>query len=154
MRCLVRSAQALADSARGRNADPVEALRQALAAAGAASQFVADAAADRFQRADPAQLDRLVARALVRRPAWLVLDEPTEGLDIGTEEALLGTLAALHRDEGVTLLFVTHKLSIAARYATHVALFHEGRVTTGRRDPVLASEPARRIFGVELEGRA
>lgn len=92
----------------------------------------------------------LVARALVRRPGWMVLDEPTEGLDVGTEELLLRTLDALHRDEGVTLFFVTHKLSIAARHATHVALFHDGRVSSGRRDEVLASEPARRIFGAEL----
>jgi ABC-type cobalamin/Fe3+-siderophores transport system ATPase subunit len=79
-----------------------------------------------------------------------VLDEPTEGLDIGTEESLLDTLAGLHGDDGVTLLFVTHKLSIAARHASHVALFHDGRVSAGPRDEILASGPARRIFGAEL----
>lgn len=111
------------------------------------------AAADYWSLSGGQQRRALVARALVRRPAWLVLDEPTEGLDVGTEEALLGSLRRLHRDEGVTLLFVTHKLSIAARHATHVALFHDGRVSAGPREEVLASEPARRIFGVELEGR-
>jgi ABC-type Mn2+/Zn2+ transport system ATPase subunit len=91
----------------------------------------------------------LVARGLVRRPSWLVLDEPTEGLDAGTESLLLATLAELHAEEEVTLFFVTHRLSIAARHATHVALFHDGRVETGPRDVVLASEAARRIFGAE-----
>ena len=92
----------------------------------------------------------LVARALVRRPAWMVLDEPTEGLDVATEEAVLETLGELNRRDGVTLLFVTHKLSVAARHASHVALFDDGRVLAGPSDEVLASEPARRLFGVEL----
>ena len=39
---------------------------------------------------------------------------------------------------------------IAARHATHVALFHEGRVETGPKAEVLGSETARRIFGAEL----
>lgn len=67
VRCLVRSAQASAESARERNANAAADLRQALAAASAARQFVADAAAGRFEHADPAQLARLVARALVNR---------------------------------------------------------------------------------------
>ena len=40
----------------------------------------------------------LLARALIRRPAVLVLDEPTNGLDLPTEDALLRFLAGLHRD--------------------------------------------------------
>lgn len=111
------------------------------------------AEADYWSLSGGQQRRALVARALVRRPAWLVLDEPTEGLDVGTEEALLETLAELHRREGVTLLFVTHKLSIAARHASHVALFHDGRVSAGPRAEVLASEPARQIFGAELGSR-
>lgn len=111
------------------------------------------AAADFWSLSGGQRRRALVARGLVRRPSWLVLDEPTEGLDVGTEESLLGTLASLHAEESVTLFFVTHKLAIAARYATHVALFHDGGVATGPRDAVLASETARSIFGAEL-GRA
>ena len=55
----------------------------------------------------------LVARALVRRPRLIVLDEPTEGLDVASEESFLATIDELHRAEQLTLLFVTHKLRIA-----------------------------------------
>jgi zinc transport system ATP-binding protein len=88
----------------------------------------------------------LVARALVRRPSLLVLDEPTEGFDVPTEESLLRTLADLRAEDGLTILFVTHKLSVAERFATHVALFAEGRVAAGPRDAVLG-DAARRVFG-------
>jgi len=126
-----------------------EALRWALEQVG----LLERAEDDYWSLSGGQQRRALVARALVRRPSWLVLDEPTEGLDIGTEESLLTTLATLHREQRVTLIFVTHKLSIAARYASHVALFSDGRVLAGARDEVLASEPARRIFGAELERR-
>lgn len=84
----------------------------------------------------------LLARALVRRPELLVLDEPTEGLDAPTHEALLRTVDALQR-EGLTLLVVTHRLEIARERADHVALFVDGGVIAGPRDEVLATEAAR-----------
>jgi ABC-type Mn2+/Zn2+ transport system ATPase subunit len=90
----------------------------------------------------------LVARALVRHPRLLVLDEPTEGLDVASEEAFLATIDELHRAEHLTVLFVTHKLRIAARYATHVALFGSGRVRTGPRDAVLVAADLEATFGV------
>lgn len=98
----------------------------------------------------------LVARALVRRPRLMILDEPTEGLDVRSEEAFLRTLGHLNRVEGMTLLFVTHRLSIAARYATHVALFHEARLRAGTRDEILRSAEIERVFGLALDlvGRA
>jgi ABC-type Mn2+/Zn2+ transport system ATPase subunit len=93
----------------------------------------------------------LVARALVRRPHLMLLDEPTEGLDVASEHALLQTLEALRREEALTLLFVTHKLRLAARFATHVALFHAGRVRAGPRAAVLAREVVEETFGVPPE---
>jgi zinc transport system ATP-binding protein len=87
----------------------------------------------------------LLARALVRRPELLVLDEPTEGLDAATHEALLRTVDALRRD-GLTLLVVTHRLEIAREHADHVALFVDGRVVAGPRDEVLETDAARTVL--------
>jgi ABC-type Mn2+/Zn2+ transport system ATPase subunit len=93
----------------------------------------------------------LVARALVRRPSVLILDEPTNGLDVAAEDAVLRFLAELNREEQQTLLFVTHNLAIAARYATHIALFHAGEVTSGPRQEVLNRQTLERIYGVAVE---
>jgi ABC-type Mn2+/Zn2+ transport system ATPase subunit len=92
----------------------------------------------------------LVARALVRRPSLMIVDEPTEGLDPAAENALLRNLAALNTGEGMTLLFVTHKLPIAARYATHVALLHSGTAHCGTRDAILVPDELERAYGTSV----
>jgi ABC-type Mn2+/Zn2+ transport system ATPase subunit len=92
----------------------------------------------------------LVARALVRRPTLLILDEPTNGLDPSTEDALLQLLGALSAQEHQTMLFVTHDLAAAVRYATHVALFRNGGVATGRRDQVLDAQNLERLYGAAV----
>jgi zinc transport system ATP-binding protein len=53
----------------------------------------------------------VVARALVRHPELLVLDEPERGMDASALERFYGKLSELHRDRGVTVLVVSHDLS-------------------------------------------
>lgn len=89
----------------------------------------------------------LVARALVRRPTLLILDEPTNNLDLTTEGAFLQTLSALHAEEQNTVLFVTHNVSIAARYATHIGLVAGGTLVPGRREQVLTAHNLEQLYG-------
>lgn len=124
-----------------------ERVRWAIAAVGLAGRErsdVHDLSGGMRQRAT-------VARALVRRPALLVLDEPTASLDPASQEALLLMLARLHRESGLTLLFVCHDVAVAARYATHVALFHDGMVEAGPRELLLDAAALTRTYGVPLE---
>jgi ABC-type Mn2+/Zn2+ transport system ATPase subunit len=93
----------------------------------------------------------LVARALVRRPAFLILDEPTNGLDLAAEEAFLHVLADLHVRDRLTIIFVTHDVTIAARYATHVALFHSAGLESGPREAILRPATLARAYGVAVE---
>ena len=81
----------------------------------------------------------LLARALVRRPTLLLLDEPTTYLDRDGERLMLEVLGELERDEGVTLVLVTHDERIARRYATHVALLGEQTLAAGDRATMLAA---------------
>jgi ABC-type Mn2+/Zn2+ transport system ATPase subunit len=75
----------------------------------------------------------LVARALVRAPAMLALDEPMSHLDDDTAESLLGDLVAMNRTDGITLLLVTHDAAVAEAHASHVALFRDGTAIAGDR---------------------
>jgi ABC-type Mn2+/Zn2+ transport system ATPase subunit len=92
----------------------------------------------------------LIARALVRQPSLLLLDEPTNGLDLPTTDALLQFLVALHRQEQVTLLFVTHDVTLAARYATHVLLLRAGHAVVGPASEVLTPHHLARVYGVGI----
>ncbi len=56
-----------------------------------------------------------VARALINEPKLLLADEPTGSLDEGTSQSIADLLAELNRDEGVTLVVVTHSRALAAR---------------------------------------
>jgi ABC-type Mn2+/Zn2+ transport system ATPase subunit len=93
----------------------------------------------------------LIARALVRQPRVLVLDEPTNGLDLEAEDTALRFLAELNRQEQHTVLFVTHNITLAARYATHVAFFHNGSVVSGACQAIMQRETLERIYGVAVE---
>jgi ABC-type Mn2+/Zn2+ transport system ATPase subunit len=92
----------------------------------------------------------LVARALIRRPRLLLLDEPTSGFDAPSTDAFLRCLATLHHDEGLTLLFVSHDLVMVGRYATHVLLLHTQGALAGPCQEVLRHPSLEQLFGSEL----
>lgn len=92
----------------------------------------------------------LVARALIRRPRFLLLDEPTSGFDAPTTDAFLRCLAALHHDEGMALLFVSHDLLMVGRYATHVLLLHSRGTLAGPCQEVLRHPELEQLCGRDL----
>ena len=93
----------------------------------------------------------LVARALIRDPLLLIVDEPTVGLDLAAANGLLETITELSRERRITVLFVTHDLAIAVQRATHIALFRGGRLTAGSTHDVLTPFELQRTFGVPVE---
>jgi ABC-type Mn2+/Zn2+ transport system ATPase subunit len=93
----------------------------------------------------------LVARALIRRPSILIADEPTSGLDLSVETALLQSLAELNRTERLTVIMVMHDLAIAARFASHVALVHNGLVDAGPAQSVLCGAKLQRAYQVPVD---
>jgi putative ABC transport system ATP-binding protein len=68
-----------------------------------------------------------VARALVNEPSILLTDEPTGALDTVTSKAILQLLQDLHANTGVTLVLVTHDLSLAAT-AQRIVRLRDGQV--------------------------
>ena len=69
-----------------------------------------------------------LARALVAEPRVLLLDEPFSALDAHLRVRMQSELARLHRQLGITFLFVTHAQSEALAMASRVAVMNEGRI--------------------------
>jgi ABC-type Mn2+/Zn2+ transport system ATPase subunit len=112
---------------------------------------LAGLARDDFSSLSGGQRQRaLLARALVREPRTLLLDEPTTGLDLAAEHGLLLRLRRLNEEQQLTIVVVTHEIELAARYASHVALFHDGGVTAGARDDVLSGSRIGQIYGLRV----
>ncbi len=69
-----------------------------------------------------------LAMAFACRPAVIVLDEPTTGLDVSTQAHVLATVRDLARQHGVVALYVTHDLAVVANLADQVAVMYAGRI--------------------------
>ncbi|TPW72381.1 ATP-binding cassette domain-containing protein [Schumannella sp. 10F1B-5-1] len=90
----------------------------------------------------------LLARALAQHPRLLLLDEPTNHLDIAAQLAALTLLRGLV-GEGVAVLAALHDLGLAAAWADHVVVLHEGRVVAeGAPLDTLTPELLAEVYGV------
>jgi ABC-type multidrug transport system ATPase subunit len=69
-----------------------------------------------------------IAAAMLHRPALLILDEPTNGLDPNGIVEMRDLLVSLNREEGTTILVSSHLLAEIERFVTHVGIVHRGRL--------------------------
>ncbi len=78
-----------------------------------------------------------LARAFVTRPSLLLADEPTGNLDAATGQRIIDLLFGLQREQGTTLVLVTHDMELASRCEVVVTL-HGGRVHTRDANAMVA----------------
>lgn len=88
----------------------------------------------------------LIAFALVGNPNVLLFDEPTASLDELTEDRVYELLHALQKEKGITLLLVSHDLSIVYRYATKVLCLSKGVACMGSPYEVLTPERLEQLY--------
>ncbi len=73
-----------------------------------------------------------IARAIVSRPELILADEPTGNLDSVMSRDIMNLLVALNRDEGITIVMVTHEPEMAA-YGSRVVRFRDGLIASDER---------------------
>ncbi|MFZ0433035.1 MAG: ABC transporter ATP-binding protein [Candidatus Acidiferrales bacterium] len=125
-----------------------------LSAGNALAQVGADALRDRWmdQLSGGEKQRVILARALAQQPSLLLLDEPTQHLDIGGKVELLRRLRGLADQKGYTVVVVTHELNLAAEFSDRIVLLHRGkplRIGTPAEvyEPGLLGE----VFGAPLD---
>jgi len=69
-----------------------------------------------------------IASAIAARPKLLIADEPTSALDMVVQAEIVSLLEELVREDGMTLLFVTHDIALASGFADRIAVFRNGRL--------------------------
>lgn len=100
-----------------------------------------------------------LAAAIAQEPQLLLLDEPTASLDLEHQLAIFSILQDRTREDGLSVVVVTHDVNLAARFCTHVLLLDDGKtvamgpprevVTPGVLEPVYGV----RLASVEVPGR-
>jgi iron complex transport system ATP-binding protein len=125
-----------------------------LLAGNALAQVGADALRDRWMdHLSGGEKQRVIlARALVQQPSLLLLDEPTQHLDIGGKVELLRRLRRLADESRYSVIVVTHELNLAAEFSDRIVLMHKGKSPRiGTPGEVYQRELLEEVFDAPLE---
>jgi oligopeptide/dipeptide ABC transporter ATP-binding protein len=83
----------------------------------------------------------MIAAAIVAEPELLIADEPTTALDVTTQRGVVALLDALRRERGLTLIFITHDLDLAAAICDRTAVMYAGSVVEVQDSGKLHTQP-------------
>jgi zinc/manganese transport system ATP-binding protein len=93
----------------------------------------------------------LIAQALVRRPALLLLDEPLDSLDLPNQSAVAALISRICREEQVSVVMVAHDVNPILSYLDKVVYLAQGGAVTGRPDEVITGETLTELYATPIE---
>jgi peptide/nickel transport system ATP-binding protein len=83
----------------------------------------------------------VIALALACNPQLLIADEPTTGLDVTTQKAVMDLIVELTRQRGMSTILITHDLGLAAAYCDRVVVMEKGRVVETAKSADIFAKP-------------
>jgi zinc transport system ATP-binding protein len=92
----------------------------------------------------------LIAFALAEKPEVLLFDEPTSDIDVGGQETLYHRLELIAREQGLTLLMISHDLNVVMRFATQVLCLNKGFKCLGKPMEILTPDLLRQLYGSDV----
>ena len=105
---------------------------------------IGDLSSGQFQRI-------LIAWSLIKNPDVLLFDEPITGIDIGGEETIYSLLAKLREKRSLTIILVTHDLSVVFKFSNSVICLNKCPICQGIPKEVLSSEILHKLYGEEVK---
>lgn len=92
----------------------------------------------------------LIAQALVRDPALLLLDEPLNGLDLPSQSAIVALLSEIAQ-QGIAVMMVAHDVNPLMGYLDKVAYVGDGHIVAGTPEEVVTTETLSRLYHTTVE---
>ncbi|MCA1682980.1 MAG: metal ABC transporter ATP-binding protein [Actinobacteria bacterium] len=93
----------------------------------------------------------LIAQALARRPAMLILDEPLDSLDLANQSQVAALVQRICRTDDVAVLLVAHDVNPLLGYLDRVVYLAGGRALSGSPEEVITSDRLSGLYGVPIE---
>ena len=94
----------------------------------------------------------VIAMALAQEPEILLLDEPTQQLDLARQAEILDLITHLNQSKGLTVVAAIHDLNLAARYFGRMVFLHHASITAeGSPSQVLSAELLHRVYGGHIQ---
>ena len=84
----------------------------------------------------------VIALALACRPQLLIADEPTTGLDVTTQKAVMDLVVELTRERGMSTILITHDLGLAAAYCDRVVVMEKGLIVETASSATIFKRPS------------
>ncbi len=119
---------------------PHQALELVNLPAGFLKKRISELSAGEFQRA-------LIAWAVIDRPSLLLFDEPTASVDVAGQETVYELLHRLHDKYDLTLILISHDLTVVYRYANKVLCLNREQVCFGAPSEVLTPKELEKLYG-------
>ncbi len=91
----------------------------------------------------------LISQSMLDKPDVLLFDEPTSGVDIGSEEAIYERLKKLNREENFTMLLISHDLSVVNKWASGVLCLNRKAVCFGEPHSAITPDVLTELYGKE-----
>ena len=92
-----------------------------------------------------------IAQCLAQTPKIILLDEPTNYLDINHKIKIFNFFSALNKEKGITILSVLHDLNLASRYCDKLILMSGGKIfALGKTEDVLTVVNIQKVYGVDV----
>ncbi|MGB8467548.1 MAG: metal ABC transporter ATP-binding protein [Candidatus Babeliales bacterium] len=92
----------------------------------------------------------MLAWTIIDNPSFIFLDEPLSGIDIGGEETIYALLHRLWKERNLTIIMVTHNVSIIWKHATQVLCLNKHVIHSGPPDTTLTPEILKKVYNMDV----